>query len=131
MNQKNYEFFRFFSLHDGYVVNISIQNKNAQEMKEKGLYRGTRYQKRPIKVIIEVLFGESIYYLNFSKVTRFKIDSPRDDMLPGSSGLGDWGYDELTEIDIKTFRYEVLFSSGAIVLIEFSGFSFTRRRFIK
>ncbi|MHA6484105.1 hypothetical protein ACX1C1_19610 [Paenibacillus sp. strain BS8-2] len=34
LSQRNYEFFRFFSLHDGYIVNLNIQNKNSQEMKD-------------------------------------------------------------------------------------------------
>lgn len=131
LSQRNYKFFRYESLHDGYVVNLNIQNRNVLSMKETGSYRNTRTLTDPIFISIEVLSRDYIYTLKFSKVTRFNIDSPEEKMLPGSSGLGDWGYAELTKADLNTFRYEVLFSSGSTILIEFSGFSYIKKRFIK
>ncbi|MDO3410582.1 hypothetical protein QWJ34_12490 [Saccharibacillus sp. CPCC 101409] len=79
---------------------------------------------------IEVLSGEYVYTLKFSKVSRFLTDSPSEASLCGSGGFGDWGYAELTEADDQTLRYEVLFSSGTTLLIEFAGFSYGRKKFM-
>jgi hypothetical protein len=40
--------------------------------------------------------------------------------------IDDWGYAELTSADKNYLRHEILFSSGAIILIEFRKFSHKR-----
>jgi len=131
LTARNYNFFRHDSLHDGYVVNIHITNQNTLKMKDEGCYRNIRTFLEPMIINIDVLSREYIYSLKFSKVSRFSFESPEEQLLPGSSGIGDWGYAELTEVNNKVLSYEVLFSSGTTLLIEFSGFSFSRKRFIK
>jgi hypothetical protein len=37
----------------------------------------------------------------------------------GSNPIDDWMYDELTSVDDKILRHEVLFSSGATLQVEF------------
>lgn len=131
LSARNYNFFRNDSLHDGYVTDFIITNQNAAKMKTEGRYRDIKILLRPIIIKLEVLSREYVYSLIFSKVSRFSIDSPVEDLLPGSSGFGDWGYAELTEVEDKVLRYEVLFSSGTTILIEFIGFSYSRKKFIK
>ncbi|NGZ75727.1 hypothetical protein [Saccharibacillus alkalitolerans] len=131
LSARNYAFFRHDSLHDGYVTDLIVTNQNAARMKAEGRYGGVRIQQNPITVTVEVLSREFVYTLKFSKVSRFSVDSPAEELLPGSSGFGDWGYAELTEVQDALLRYEVLFSSGATMLIEFAGFSYGRKKFAK
>jgi len=44
------------------------------------------------------------------------------------SNLGDWGYDELTSVANGLFRHEILFSSGATIIIDFRQVSVHRKR---
>ena len=130
LSARNYNFFRHHSLHDGCVAELRVIDRNAENMRAEGRYHVTPMQRSPVIVAIEVLSGDFAYTLTFSKVSALRIDSPAEETLPGWGGFGDWGYGELTEAGERTFRYEVLFSSGAALLIEFAAFSYKRRKFI-
>jgi hypothetical protein len=131
LSAKNFRFFRHDSLHDGVVGSFNIVNKTNLLMKENNNYRNTKYFNNPIVITLEVLSGDFLYSLKFSKVTSFNIIYPKEQLLPGPSGFGDWGYAELTPVDETTLSYEVIFSSGGTLLIEFSMFSYNKKRFIK
>jgi len=65
------------------------------------------------------------YHLRYSSVRRVCFDFPSDRPLFHSEagGLDDWGYDEITAADRQFLRHEVIFSSGAELLIEFTKLS--------
>jgi hypothetical protein len=131
LSAKNFRFFRHESLHDGTVVSFYIVNKTNQLMKENNSYHNTKHFKNPLVITVEILSDEYVYSLKFSKVSSFNVTFPKDPLLAGPSGFGDWGYAELTPVDNKILSYEVLFSSGGTLLIEFSIFSFNKKRFLK
>lgn len=130
LSARNYSFFRYHSLHDGCVVEMRVIDRNAAKMRAEGRYHINPMLRSPAVVEIEVLAGEFVYMLTFSKVSRLIIKSPTEDTMPGWGGFGDWGYDELTEVGDRIFRYEVLFISGTTLLIEFAGFRYKRQKFI-
>lgn len=130
LSARNYRFFRYDSLHDGYVTSVIITDENAVRTKKAGRYIDVRRQARPVTVVLEVLSREYAYTLKFAKVSKFSLNSPHADALPGSSEFGDWGYAELTGIAEGTFRYEILFASGTILLIEFASFRYGRKKFM-
>lgn len=68
---------------------------------------------------------DAIYHLKYGNVSKAVFDFPSDDPLWGNN-IGDWGYDELSEVNEKILRHEILFSSGGTVLIEFENFTYTR-----
>jgi hypothetical protein len=131
LSARNYHFFRHVSLHDGLIVSFNVMNKTTQMMKVNNSYRRAKSYKNPITIQIEVLSGEYLYFLTFSKVSSFNVSYPKDPLLPGPNGFGDWGYAELSSLDAETLSYEVLFSTGATILVEFSTFSYKKKRFLK
>ncbi len=130
LSARNYSFFRYHSLHDGCVAELRVIDRNAAKMRAEGHYHVNPMLRSPAIVAIEVLAGEFAYMLTFSKVSRLVIDSPAESTMPGWGGFGDWGYGELTEVGDRIFRYEVLFTSGTTLLIEFAGFRYKRQKFI-
>ncbi len=130
LSARNYRFFRHDSLHDGYVTSVIVTDENAARTKEAGRYIDVRRQARPVTVTLEVLSRKYAYTLKFAKVSKISLESPHADALPGSSEFGDWGYAELTEIAEGTLRYEILFVSGTVLLIEFASFRYGRKKFM-
>jgi hypothetical protein len=63
------------------------------------------------------------YTLQYKNIERIELNYPgKMKLFPVGmfSNLGDWGYDELTSIAKGLFRHEILFSSGATIIISFS-----------
>ena len=127
LKERNHEFFKN-GLHDGRLISFSIGDglhldfERDESPKINDFYRTS--------VLIKVLNAEfnTIYSLKYEKVSKAVFDFPTDSPLWGSN-IDDWGYDEISEVDEKTLRHEVLFSSGTVILIEFGKFSFTKKRY--
>ena len=108
-------FFKSVTLHDGRLLRF-----------ETGEY--IDFKKNNIKLFnqpdvrISVINEEDthIYTLRYYKAEKVIFDFPSTEPLFYGKGstIGDWGYDELTSAGSKLFRHEILFSSGAIILVE-------------
>jgi hypothetical protein len=61
-----------------------------------------------------------LFVIRYKNVKRILFDFPSEKTLFGPDTIGDWGYDELTIAGSKLFRHEILFSSGATILVECS-----------
>jgi hypothetical protein len=62
------------------------------------------------------------YRLEYKNIDRIELNYPgKMKLFPSGmfSNLGDWGYDELTSVANGLFRHEILFSSGASIIIDF------------
>jgi hypothetical protein len=88
----------------------------------------------PYQVTVELIVATSDarfdtqWTLLYAHIRRILVDFPTESPLffdPGG-GFEDWGYHELSDAGDGFLRHEVLFSSGAIVLIEFRGVSVER-----
>ena len=70
---------------------------------------------------------DEIYILNYKQIGRTVFDFPTTEPLfhADEYPIADWGYDELTVVDDEYLRHEILFSSGAIIAIDFKEFSYS------
>lgn len=119
-------FFGKVDLHDGELLLISMGD--ILTFLKKWIKVRTNF------IEIKVLHSESLelYILSYSGIRNYKIEysscSPiydeRDPYI-----LGDWGYDELTMTKDKWLKHEILFGSGATIILEFKHFSYKVRRF--
>ncbi|HMT06814.1 MAG TPA: hypothetical protein PKA82_02340 [Pyrinomonadaceae bacterium] len=128
LSKKNFEFFKK-GLHDGRLISFSIGDGLHLDLSTKE-QMVTISDFLRTSVEIKVLNAEfnAIYDLKYGKVTKSVFDFPSDDPLWGKN-IDDWGYDELSEVNEKVLRHEVLFSSGASILIEFEKFSFQKTKY--
>ncbi|HCA56368.1 MAG TPA: hypothetical protein DEP46_00140 [Blastocatellia bacterium] len=124
LNEKNHRFFKN-GMHDARLISFAtgdglhIDLESGKPASIKDFYRTSA----EIKVLSADF--DAIFHLNYGKVSKAVFDFPSDDPLWGSN-IGDWGYDELSEVNEKTLRHEILFSSGGTSLIEFENFTYTR-----
>ena len=123
LSKRAHQFFSTVSLHDGTLLSLSVGDAvDAQLPDSQSLSRNAR----KTKVVIKVLNYEqdSLYTLRFDGISRLLIDAPiANEVRPV---IDDFLYAELTAVDESHLRYEILFSSGTTVAIEFKRFSFER-----
>lgn len=107
-------------------------------MKEKGFHdyhlkdfqiiHGREGFKNPIAVIIEIENGENTWHIIYKGVTKIAVNY-KDEQVNESSkrrfqyGFDDYGYDEFLEVNDKTLSHEILFASGATILVHFKNIS--------
>jgi hypothetical protein len=76
--------------------------------------------KQPISIKICVTDYENTWEILYKGISKFNISY---EVEKGSfselRGLDDWGYDEILEVDGDTLSHEILFASGASILIHF------------
>ena len=128
LKERNFEFFKN-GLHDGQLISFCIGD---------GIHLNLE-KSEPLKlidfgntsVLMKVVNAEfnAIYDLKYERISKAMFDFPSDSPLFFWNDIGDWGYDELSEVSEKILRYEVLFSSGTTILIEFEKFSFKKKRY--
>lgn len=126
LKERNYRFFKN-GLHDARLISFCVGDGLHLDFGSSGVSIRDFYKT---SVRIRVLSAEfdSIYDLKYGKVSKSVVDFPSDEPLWGNN-IDDWGYDELSEVNDKVLRHEVLFSSGATILIEFEKFSYTKTRY--
>lgn len=108
-------FFKSVSLHDGRLLrfetgeHIDFTNDNVR-----------LFIQPDVRLFVINDEKTHIYDLRYYKVEKVLFDFPSATPLFYMKGstIGDWGYDELTSVGSKMFRHEILFSSGATLLIE-------------
>lgn len=123
LSKNGQRFFGKCSLHDGKLLSFSVGDALDGIQKSK-----INQLKTKVRIKIESAENNSIYLLKYSDIRTCKVDFPSDRplfYLEGGS-FDDWGYDELTDAGKGYLRHEILFSSGAIILIDFRHFSFER-----
>lgn len=128
LNQRNFEFFKK-GLHDGRVLSFSVGEGlflNFAENPQLDINKDFSITNVQIKVINACF--DALYDLKYTTVSKVLFDFPSDTPLWGNS-IGNWGYDEISEIDEKNLRHEILFSSGTTILIEFEKFSFKKKKY--
>jgi hypothetical protein len=127
LKERNYQFF-INGLHDGRIIAFSVgEGLHLDLLKNPLLDINKDFSKTHVQIKVVDSYFEAIYDLKYEQVSKVIFDFPSDSPLWGNS-IGDWGYDEISEIDEKTLRHEVLFSSGTTILIEFGKFSFKKNK---
>src|SRR5208282_183549 len=131
---------RFFRdalvLHDGTLTRMEVGDRIDDV--EGGVTRRDFVNGRKLRVRLFVLAdvrrrriaGNCWYVLESKKVERIDLNFPGHlELFPVGfdRNFGDWGYDELTCPEKNLFRHEILFASGATIIIDFRDFSFRRK----
>lgn len=132
---------RFFRvpliLHDGTLMRMEVGDRIDDS---NSATRRDAMNRRKLRVRMFVLgeivrrrrvVGHCWYMLEYKSVERVDVNYPgKFKLFPTGfdPNLGDWGYDELTNSGKGVFRHEILFSSGATIVVEFHDFSFRRKR---
>lgn len=121
-------FFRTVSLHDGTLTRMEVgdQIDNVESTWEGG---NVNSRKTGVRLNVLSAEGDQTFKLEYKHVSRVDLRFPGETLFPAGRrpNFGDWGYDELSEVGDGIFRHEVLFSSGATILIEFEKFSFSKK----
>ncbi|QJE00380.1 hypothetical protein HH212_10385 [Massilia forsythiae] len=77
----------------------------------------------PVRVALDILdvYDQLVWTLRYRTVRRILVDFPAEPPLlyRDGEGFGDLGYHELTDAGDGFFRHEILYASGATVLVEF------------
>ena len=126
---------RFFKnaliLHDGTLTRMEVGDRivDAEGRTAPGIA-----SRRQLSVRLFVLSDRSdqhCYSVQYRNIERIELNYPgKMKLFPVGmfSNLGDWGYDELTLTANGWFRHEILFSSGATIVIIFHQVSVLRKR---
>jgi hypothetical protein len=121
-------FFDSVSLHDGTLLALRVGDDIDKRFPT---YRSLLVNERHLSVELEVLNHEEtlLFALRYDRLHRVAFDFPTAEPWysryadRGSNPIDDWMSDELTAIDERLLRHEVLFSSGATLLLDFETIS--------
>lgn len=120
-----YEFFKTAERHDGRLISFTAGDAIGHDIHGPAKF-DINADETAVEIKLLSPYLKTLYTLNYSGVRKVVFDYPSDDPLFHYDGrnISDWGYDEVTAVDEKFLRHEVLFSSGTTILIEFTDFSF-------
>lgn len=125
MPPKMYKFFKNYSLHDGFVTSINMQDNNSFWQFSK--INDIRKLNRPtIEIqVIQRWDKKRLFVLRYNDVIDVRIDFPHKNPYNFFSkyGFGDWVFDELTEIENGYFRHEIVLRSAYSISIDFKKFN--------
>jgi hypothetical protein len=115
-------------LHDGTLLALRVGDDIDKRFPT---YGSLIVNKRQLSVKLDILNHEEdqLYALRYDRLHRVTFDFPSPEPWclrfgdQGSNPIDDWMADELTAIDDQVLRHEVLFSSGATLLLEFETMS--------
>ena len=132
-----FEFFDKADVHDGRLIDLRVRGfasmtpyrtEPAEACADGGI-AGQDWEE-PSQLAIEVSVAERStirWTLRYSGIRRFLVDFPTESPLFfRGQDFDDWGYDEFSDAGDGFVRHEVLFASGAVVLIEFHDLSVER-----
>jgi hypothetical protein len=121
-----YVFFAKADVHDGELLTLSIIDGNRPAPLDQPPREWTSEPGFPVGVSLRVLdaYDRFVWTVEYGQVRSVRIHySAEADLFPSGSGggfgFGDWGYDELRDAGNGFLVHEVLFATGASVLIEF------------
>lgn len=108
ISKQVFEFFTNEGFHDYHIQNLEMVH-------------GDYKQKNPIDVTITVTNAIDTWKLNYKCVQRFEVqyNNANTSSLSFHNGFDDWGYDELLAVNEGILSHEILFASGATILIHF------------
>ena len=126
--------FRFFEkadVHDGEVQHICVADGTQSALRSRRhARRGRGRYPVGVELVVVQSDGRFAWKVKYSSVRRVLVDFPTDAPLfyaPGD-GFGDWGYHELVDAGHGFLRHEVLFATGAVLLLEARRISVQRLR---
>jgi hypothetical protein len=131
-----FEFFDKARPHDGRLADLRVQGFASVTPYRRDPAEATadgsvdEYWAEPSQLAVEVSVAErrsSVWTLRYSGIRRLVVDFPTEEPLfRRGQDFDDWGYDEFSDAGDGFLRHEVLFSSGATILVEFRDVSVER-----
>jgi hypothetical protein len=110
-------FFEEADVHDGQLGEFRVFQPALE------VWDGSPDTEHPVGVdlVVHEDRGRGSWRVKYSSVRRVTADYPSDTPLfpTGGGGFGDWGYHELMDAGDGFLRHEVLFATGATLLVEF------------
>jgi hypothetical protein len=125
---------RFFKnalvLHDGTLTRMEVGDRISDANGKTTREIPNRRQLVVRLFVLSDRVDQHCYTLEYKNIDKIELNYPgKMKLFPtGISNLGDWGYDELTSVANGLFRHEILFSSGATIIIDFRQVSVHRKR---
>jgi len=132
-----FDFFHKADVHDGSLMHFRVAETDPLAEAPPPEGDGVDLQpdgdawEGPYPLGVEFAVAERsgvAWTLRYQGIRRILLDFPTESPLFFYPGMGfdDWGYDELSDAGDGFLRHEVLFSSGAVVLVEFRGVTVSR-----
>lgn len=100
-------YYKHYGFHDFEIRNICLNHKAY----------GTT--SNPISVEVVISNRLETFNLTYKKVTQFHVNYEEEEGRTLSWGFDHWGYDECLPVNDEVLSHEVLFASGAILLVHF------------
>jgi hypothetical protein len=126
---------RFFQnvlvLHDGTLTRMEVGDRISDVAGKTTRGIANRRQLVVRLFVLSDRVDQHCYTLEYKDIDKIELNYPgKIKLFPIGmfSNLGDWGYDELTSVANGLFRHEILFSSGATIIIDFRQVSVHRKR---
>jgi hypothetical protein len=117
---------RFFQnalvLHDGTLTRMEVSDRISAPGGKTTRDIPNRRQLVVRLFVLSDRIDQHCYTLEYKNIDKIELNYPgKIKLFPMGmfSNLGDWGYDELTSIANGLFRHEILFSSGATIVVDF------------
>lgn len=98
------------------------------ELKNFEVIHGNKGHIDPVAVSMVITNGEKIWNIVYKRIKKISINyEQQPDVLKRKKriyeGFDDYGYDEFFQVDEKTLSHEILFASGATILVHFEKIS--------
>jgi hypothetical protein len=120
---QNGRFFTKYSMHDGYLLRLSIGDWPSPNLRRKcGVITRTSVEM----AVLPCEKNSKLFLLTYQGVEDIYIRTKNNLFSLPESRFGDWGYDELLPEGKNLFRHNILFQTGTEVSIVFRKFSFKR-----
>jgi hypothetical protein len=121
--QEVFAFFDRADIHDGELLRLDIRDGSRpaplDQLPRPWIVPGDH----PVRVELAILdtYDKLVWTLQYSAIRRILVDFPSNKPLfhQDGEGFGDVGVHELTDCGDGFLRHEILFASGATVLVEF------------
>jgi hypothetical protein len=134
-----FAFFERADVHDGKLVQLRVRDFDplapkpvpTAEWADAGGENDESPREGPYRLGVVLTVAEwtrTVWTLRYAGIRRILVDCPTESPLfhdPGD-GFEDWGYHELSDAGDGFLRHEVIFSSGAVLLVEFRDVSVER-----
>lgn len=126
VNPAAFEFFAGGDVHDGELLDLTVTDGNRPAPLGEPARQWSSEPGFPVRVALRVLDAADllVWTLRYSEVRHLSINyNAEADLFPSGSGggfgFGDWGYHELRDAKSGFLAHEVLFATGATLLVEF------------
>jgi hypothetical protein len=84
------------------------------------VFQPKRWAVDPIKVQIIIASGEAAWIITYKHVSKITFDfTSQQDEYAKKWGIDTWGYDEFLPVNEDYISHEILFASGANILVHF------------